>query len=513
VSSLDEAITRAASKKISAYERRKNRIQDANARRSRRSVARVPLAEPVRPSLWSLDPGFDPFHVRSRAQVIAHTIEGRLRDRSYTPLRPAGFQLTKSGGGTREVTSFAIADEVISGRLYRSLLGKNRSKLSPRSYAYRDDQGAIDALSHMTSDWREEKRLFVAQYDFSDYFESIDHEHLRRTFRALNFTMTSMERYLLEAFLEAPLPYLSREEKSRSATKRVRGIHQGTSISLLLANVAATPLDRSLERLGVSFVRYADDLIVWSRDYASICDSVDALNDFAEESNCELNLRKSRGIRLMVREGPEAEMATCESVDYLSHSVSLVQVGMRKDANDKIRRRINAFIYENLLREPMRKKQDLGRLRKGLDRDYVTLVWQLRRYLYGPLSESAVQRLLYGPVPRALALKGAIARFPLVDNDDQLRELDGFMCNQVHLALRKRQKLLSAASLALYGEEPKPWGLHVRELRDFGFTSSTTNEHVDARLPSAVRMSRVLRRAVRTHGLGVVGSGSRLYGN
>jgi len=40
--------------------------------------------------------------------------------------------------------------------------------------------------------------------------------------------------------------------------RRERGIPQGTSISLFLANVAPWDLDRSLERLGVSFVRYAD---------------------------------------------------------------------------------------------------------------------------------------------------------------------------------------------------------------------------------------------------------------
>src|SRR5680860_1708976 len=141
----------------------------------------------------------------------------------------------------------------------------------------------------MQSEWRDERRLFVAQYDFSDFFGSISHEHIRSTISSLGLTMTSLERRLLEAFLKAPKPYTSLIEKARPSASLRRGVHQGTSISLLLANIAATPLDRSLERLGISFVRYADDLIMWSRDYSALCRGVEELHLLSERSGCEIN--------------------------------------------------------------------------------------------------------------------------------------------------------------------------------------------------------------------------------
>ncbi len=344
-SGLAEAIAQAASSKIREFERYRKRVSDENQRRTRRSSGTPQRVTASPQALWQLDPALNPYHVRPRADVIAHSITTKLRAGRYTPLPPGGFAIAKPTGGGRVITNFAIADEVVSSRLYKSLLSKNRARLSARSYAYRDDVSVYDALAHMQSEWRQEHRVFVAEYDFSEFFESISHEHIWQTVDALNLTMTSLERDLVRAFLTAPLPYTTEVERNRGMLARDRGVPLGTSVSLFLANVAVSPLDRALERLGVGFVRYADDTVIWSRDYSSICRAVEELHYASTRIGSAVNQDKSMGVRLLVTpETTRAEMSSTRDVSYLSHSVGLRSVSIKPAMEDKIRRRIGALL-------------------------------------------------------------------------------------------------------------------------------------------------------------------------
>jgi retron-type reverse transcriptase len=507
---LEEAILEASRIKIRNYERYRKRAFDENRRRIRRSSGiPVPLSAD-RPALWELDPALDPFHVRAKAKSISHAVSRSLQTGRYAPLRPAGFRVAKRGEGTRLVSSFAIADEVISSRLYRSLLRKNRARLSARSYAYRDDIGVYDAIMHIQSEWREEHRLFVAEYDFTEFFDSISHAHIWRTIDSLGLTLTELEKSLIQAFLTAPLPYTNLADKSKAAEPRTKGVPQGTSISLLLANIAASPLDRALERLGVGFVRYADDTMIWSRDYAAICRAVEELHAISSQLKSPINQEKSKGVRLLVSpDTKRAEFPFTAEVEYLSHAVGLRSVRMKDDSEREIRQHISAILFNNLLREPLKGTQDPTRL-GAVDKDYIAYIWQLRRYLYGNLNESEVRRLGRGPLP-PISLRGAMSRFPLTDDDQSLRELDRWIATQTWLALRKRSALL--APLVAFWAKPQPWDLPREGLTTFTAASARTGKPLDLRLPSALRMTTVVRKAVRTHGTSVVGRGSALYGN
>jgi RNA-directed DNA polymerase len=506
---LARAIHDAATAKIRAHERRLKRAHDETVRRQRRSTKRLPVLTARPPRSWSYDPSHNPFHVRSRAKVIGHAIDAAIKGGTYAPHPPAGFTVPKAGGKNRTVTAFAIADEVVSKRLYTSLMNKNRARLSARSYAYRKDLGVHDAIVHMQSEWTNEHRLYVAQYDFTDYFGSIDHDHVWATISSLGLAITRTERRLLKAFMEAPLPTMLPAGMPANAPRRERGVHQGTTVSLLLANLAATPLDREFERLGVSFTRYADDIVIWSRDYSDLSRAVDELHRFADRSRCGINHSKSEGIRLLTAPAvDEAEFRTAHDVEFLSHRVALRAISMSDRAVNLAKESMAEHIYNHLLREPIAGSQDISRLARGLDRDYLALLWPLRRYLYGSLSEEQVRRLLRGPLPPMMSLGGLLGRHPLVNDVDQLRELDAWLSTQVWLALRKRAHLLNGRLTTT----PAPWNYSQAQLASF-MTRSTRGLRlpVDGRLPSAVRMSELVRRAVRAHGTRVATHTSSLY--
>ncbi|WP_219812824.1 reverse transcriptase domain-containing protein [Rathayibacter sp. AY2B3] len=425
---------------------------------------------------------------------------------SYSPRPPAGFKVPKGVSNFRTINTFQIADEAVSNRLMRSLTRKNLSKLSARAYAYRSDLNAHDAISYIQTEFRREHRLFIAEYDFSSFFDSISHDHLFETIERLELIITPLERKVLESFLLAPEPYLSILQKDEPKKPRPRGLPQGTSISLLLANLAASELDRRLERLGVGFVRYADDTLIWSADYGRIGAAVDILHEAAQGIGSNLNPEKSRGVRLLVQDETKyVEMEFTKTIDFLGHSLSLRETRMKQAVVAKIKRRIGTLIYTNLLLEPLAKTQDPTRL-LVTDSDYVALIWQLRRYLYGALNEKDLRKLSRGPIP-PMSFQGVMSFFPLINDVEELTKLDAWIATQVWLALRKRTASLESQGLPT----PAPQKFLKKELIAFQFRSKKSGENVDARMPSVRLISEVIRAAVSIYGLRVTKGQNQVY--
>ncbi len=251
---LERVVRDEAEKLIRRQELHARWVTDENVRRARRVVAAPPVLRLRRPRYWKWAPGFDPYIVRARASSIAHSITASIRKGEYAPRTPAGYVVPKSDGGERVVSVFQVADNAVSSITFRSLMEKNKGKFSGRSYAYRSDLTAHDALQYLQTEFGRSRRLFVAEYDFSNYFESIDQDYIWRTLHDGKFLITPSERQIVSAFLVAPLPATAGYAE-RAGVSRDRGVPQGTSISLFLANLAAAPLDHALERHGVGFVR------------------------------------------------------------------------------------------------------------------------------------------------------------------------------------------------------------------------------------------------------------------
>lgn len=503
---LEKEVYAAAERLIREHELHAKTVHDENVRRHRRSTGTPETMDLRRPETWKLDKGFNPYIVRARSRTIAHSIALQLRNRTYTPRPPAGFRIPKPSGGERVVTSFRIADEVVSRLLLRSLTKKNLPQINARAYAYRPDRGAHDAITYIRTEMRREHRLYIAEYDFSKFFDSVNHDALLDVLDRMEIRRTRLEQYLIEKFLRSPEPSIGCYTPVDERPVRKVGLPQGTSLSLFLANVAASELDRSLERLGVGFVRYADDTLIWSPDYGRIGEAVSTLYGAAEHMGVPINAEKSEGIRLLVGdETARGEIKTTKRIEYLGHTIGLRTVGIKKESLDRIKKRIDELLFNNLLREPLAGTQERGRL-TDVDRDYVTLIWQLRRYLYGSLSEKEVRRFQNGGIP-PMSFEGVMAFFPLVDDYEQLLSLDSWMSTRVWLVMRKRARLLRDAKLPC----PPPHGLDKNGLIGFQSPSARTGQLVDLRMPSSHRISRVIRTAIRTHGTGVLMGQESLY--
>lgn len=502
---LEEEINSAAKRIIREHETYKKGIADENRRRNRRSVGKPRNLVVQQPSSWSMDVGFNPYIVRSRRKSIAHSITAKLKRGEYEPRRAASFEVPKLTGRPRIVSTFEIADEVISNRIMRSLIRKNLSKFSSRAYAYRSDLTPHDAIQFMQMEFQSEHRLFVADYDFSKFFERVSHEHVLGVMERLRIVRTPLEERIIQNFLTSPAPYADLTEKNMPAPRSSVGMPQGTSISLFLANLAASELDRTLERMEVSFVRYADDTLIWSRDYSRICEAVNALHAASDEIGAPINAEKSNGIRLLAQEGTrQFEFSPTSSVDYLGHTVGLRSTRIKDSGIEKIKNRLLEILYTNLLLEPLSDSQNLGQL-TYIDRDYLTFLSQARRYLYGNLTETQVRKFQSGSVP-PMSFKGVMSFYPLADDSKQLKDLDEWFATQTWLTLRKREQILGGKTSGNHF----PWGMRRNELIHAQRGPNSPNP-ADFRLPSFSRMALIVNSAVNSHGFSVVSPGARIY--
>jgi RNA-directed DNA polymerase len=250
MTTFEEDLRKQCQKLIKRYERYAQELREEDIRRARRDGS-FHRATVLRPAYWKVDPAFDPFTVRDRAQKIAQSVQRRLHTDSYEPYNPISYSVTKSDGSLREVNVFPLVETTISSRVFRSLIDKNSVLMSANSYAYRRDRTPHDAVQRLATEFSSKRRLYVAEFDFQKYFDTLSHEALWEAATRHGVLWTPLEKNLVQRFLQTQVQKIPTYERlSVDHARRDFGIPQGNSISLFMANVAALDLDRAIERTG-----------------------------------------------------------------------------------------------------------------------------------------------------------------------------------------------------------------------------------------------------------------------
>ncbi len=491
-STIEVAIKQEAEKLIRRFEIYATNL--AAERRRKEARSGLPVVSIIhRPLQWSLARGFDPYYVRRHAHAIARSLERALRNETYQPRPAFRREIPKPDGTLRFVSVFQVADSALSKLVFGRLLEKNSRHFSSSTYAYRRDLSIHDAILHIGSETSRRNRLYVAEFDFKKYFETISHSHVMMMLNDARFYVTKRERFITQQFLANPS--LAAHEYCGPWQPKSVGIPQGTSISLFLANLAAFPLDMRLERLGVGFARFADDTLIWADAYAEIGRAANALEEAASEMGVRLNFLKSKGVTLFGPPKMPAEIPSQSHLDFLGFSIGSDFLRIKDSSVSRIKDRISYLVYVNLLQEPKRNHFPSERMLNDIDKDYPVLIYQLRRYLYGGLSEAQLRRFLRRQTPK-MHFKGLMSFYPIVNDQNQLLELDGWMLSTVLRALKLR-----AALWAHYypGVLPAPHGLSARQLLHLRHNPGG-GPLVDLRFPSFQRISNLLRRAAKTYG-------------
>ena len=490
---LDSVITEESLKIIERYHSYHNFLHLEHERNKAR-IKNPPKKEIKKPDYWGFDRKFNPFYVKRKSKSIAKSITRKLGDGTYKPLPPYKKEIDKPGGGKRELSIYQIPDVAVSKIFYERLLAKNQHRFSSFSYAYRKDRNVHFAIQDIAVDLSLNARAFVAEFDFSNFFGSISHEYLRDQFDCNGFYISEEERVVIDAFL------------GDSGV----GIPQGTSVSLFLANLVCWKLDKSLESLGVKFARYADDTVIWSSSYQKVCDAFSIIDEFSSSAGVKINAKKSEGISLLTREGLPSELSsTKNSIEFLGYSISVDKVSIKPSSVRKIQDQISFLLYKNLI-QPL-KGSALRGLKipgNGKDEALLSAMMQIRRYLYGGLTSHQLKNYTNGR-SKNFKFKGIMSFYPLVNDIEQLKHLDGWLVSTIYRTLQLRCKLLDGWGFSR--SEEFPFDVQRSDLV-YAFRSTLVRGKPLLEVPSFLLIQKALQTGLKNRGIeGVMNPRSNEY--
>ena len=289
----------------------------------------------------------------------------------------------------------------------------------------------------------------------------------------------------------------------RSHSDQEKGIPQGTSISLFLANIACWKLDKELEKEGLQFARYADDTLIWSTSYSKIIKSSEIISEFSNLAGVKINVKKSDGISLLTSSDMPSELVTKKTaISFLGYSISSDSVGIKDRSVNKIKRTISYILYKHLI-QPFLISGGSPSVPTSLsDEGLLGAISEIRRYLYGNMSPTMLRNYVTGR-SNTIIFKGIMSFYPLVTDTKQMSELDGWLINSIYKAVKKRRALLLKKGPS--GGFLRPGTIHQRLNRnDFASQMKQQSVHGQTGLlevPSFHLIYEAIQRAVEEKGL------------
>src|SRR5713226_5209965 len=211
-------------------------------------------------------PGVDGMTVDELPKYLVEnweTIRGQLLDGIYQPLPVREVEIPKNGGGVRKLGIPSVLDRFIQ----QSILQALQPMFDP---AQRHIQGG--------------KRV-VVDLDLEKFFDRVCHDKLMGKLekRIGDKRMLGLIRRYLDAGIMA----------NGVVMERYEGVPQGGPLSPLLANVLLDEVDKELEKRGLSFVRYADDLNIYVRSWRAGNDAMETLKRLYGQLRLRINEVKS----------------------------------------------------------------------------------------------------------------------------------------------------------------------------------------------------------------------------
>jgi len=232
-------------------------------------------------------PGVDGMTVDELPEYLAEhweAIREELLAGSYQPKPVKRQEIPKSGGGVRELGIPTVLDRFVQQAILQVLQPRFDPTFSEHSHGFRPGRRAHDAVCEAQR-YIQDGRRVVVDVDLEKFFDRVNHDVLmgKLSARIEDKRMLGLIRRYLEAGIMA----------NGVVVERWEGTPQGGPLSPLLANVLLDEVDKELEKHGLSFVRYADDLNVYVRSKRAGEDAMGTLRRLYARLRLRVNEAKS----------------------------------------------------------------------------------------------------------------------------------------------------------------------------------------------------------------------------
>lgn len=232
-------------------------------------------------------PGVDGMTVDELPKHLAENwevIRAQLLEGTYQPKPVREVEIPKSGGGVRKLGIPSALDRFIQQSILQVLQPMFDPTFSEHSHGFRPGRRAHDAVCEAQR-YIQEGRRVVVDVDLEKFFDRVNHDVLmgRLEKRIGDKRMLGLIRRYLSAGIMA----------NGVVMERYEGTPQGGPLSPLLANVLLDEVDKELEKRGLSFVRYADDLNVYVRSRRAGEDTLQTLRRLYAQLRLRVNEAKS----------------------------------------------------------------------------------------------------------------------------------------------------------------------------------------------------------------------------